>query len=293
MSTRCGLVVLVLLICTAVPGWAQEAQPDTLEAWQYDLRGKFNASQAAYNNWQEGGLNALQLNTTLDGSARQEGEHWIQTHKARLAYGLLQQDTLDVRKSEDLIRMESTLRYQGDHFFRVFNPTLAAGLRTQFAEGFNYDKDPLDRGDDPPVKTSDFFSPATFTESIGLTYEADSWFSQRLSFASKQTIVMIDRLRPLYGVDPDGPVRLEAGAESVTTFDRNIFENVRLQSSLNLFLAFNQPGQPDMIWENLITMKVNSWMNVDLEFVAVYNEDISSAVQIKEVLSVGVVIDII
>lgn len=293
MFKRFGLAVLVLLMCAAVPGWAQEAPPDTLEAWQYDLRGKFNASQAAYNNWQEGGLNSLQLSTTLDGAARKEGEHWIQTHKTRLAYGLLQQDTLDVRKSEDLIRMESTLRYQGNHFFRVFNPTLAAGLRTQFAEGFNYDSDPLDRGQDPPVKTSDFFSPATFTESIGLTYEADSWFSQRLSFASKQTIVLIDRLRPLYGVDPDGPVRLEAGAESVTTFDRNIFENVRLQSSLNLFLAFNQPGQPDMIWENLITMQVNSWMNVDLEFVAVYNEDISSAVQIKEVLSVGVVIDII
>ncbi len=287
------LALVALSVFIVAPGWAQEAAPDSLDAWQYDLRGKFNAAQAAYNNWKEGGLNSVSVSTTLDGAARREGDRWIQEHTMRLAYGLLQQDTLDFRKSEDLIRMESSLRYRGDHFFRVFNPTIAVGLRTQFAEGFNYDKDPLERGQRPPVKTSDFFSPGTITESIGLTYEADSWFSQRLSFASKQTIVMIDRFRPLYGVDPDGPMRLEAGAESVTTFDREIVDNVRLQSSLNLFLAFNQPGQPDMIWENLITMQVNSWMNVDLEFVAVYNEDVSSAVQLKEVLSVGVVIDII
>lgn len=277
----------------ALPDSLREWQPDSVTTWETNVRSKLSLAQAAYSNWQEGGLSTVAISSSIDGAARRAGERWVQAYNMRLTFGMVQQDTLDFRKSEDLIRLQSSLRYQGTGFFRVMNPTLGFALRTQFAPGFDYSGDPFGEDRDPPVKQSDFFSPATLTESIGLTYEPSDWFSQRLSFAGKQTVVMIDRLRPLYGVDPGNPVRLEAGAESITTLDRRLFENVRLQSSLNLFLAFNQPDQPDMIWENLITMKVNNWLNVDLEFVSVYNEDISSAVQVKEVLSVGFVFVII
>jgi hypothetical protein len=46
--------------------------------------------------------------------------------------------------------------------------------------------------------------------------------------------------------------------------------------------------RPDLLWENVINMQVNKWLNVDFEFVALYDSDRSQAIQIKEVLSVGI-----
>jgi hypothetical protein len=211
----------------------------------------------------------------------------------RWSFGIVQQDTLAIRKAEDLIRMEGALRYKGDGFFRIFNPTIALGLRTQFAAGFNYNSDPFGEGRDVPVKTSDLFSPATLTQSLGLTYGAGNWFFQRLSAASKETVVLIDRLRPLYDVDPTRNVLYEIGVESVTSVDREIFTNVQVQSTLTLFKAIVQPEPVDVIWETLITMQVNSWLNVGFEWVNIYDANRSEAIQIKEVLSVGISLEII
>lgn len=272
------------------PACAQETVSDTAQTngWTTDLTAKLSTSQSAFNNWSEGGLNTLALTSTIDGKAVRETNRWEQTYAMRLSLGLVQQDTLDVRKSTDLIRLNASLQYKGRGFFQVLNPTIAGELRTQFAPGFNYDKDPFELGREPPVKISDFFSPARVSQSLGLTYEPDSWFSQRLSVAGKQTVVLVKRLRPLYDVQTDRTMRLEAGAEAVTSIDREIFEDIRLQSDLTLFQALVPVENPDVFWENVVTMQVNSWLSVDLEFVAIYDANIIDAVQLKEVLSLGV-----
>jgi len=88
-------------------------------------------------------------------------------------------------------------------------------------------------------------------------------------------------------------VRYEVGVESVTTVNREVAPNVQLQSTLTLFKAVVQPSPVDVIWESLVNMRVNSWLNVGLEYVMLYDTNRSQAVQIKEVLSVGVSFEII
>lgn len=289
--------VLFLLVCSVawLPARAQQqaspATPDT--SWTYDLAGRLAASQAAYRNWQEGGLNTISVSSSIDGRAVQRTDRWKQTYEMRLVYGIIQQDTLAVRKSEDLIRLGAALQYRGDDIFSILNPTIAAQLRTQFAEGFDYEKDPFGEGRDTPVKSSDFFAPATFTQSLGLTYSPAEWFSQRISAAGKQTFVLIERLRPLYDVDPAHVARWEAGVESVTALDREIFSDVRWQSTLTGFLAVNQPEPPDVLWENLIDMRVNSWITTQLEYVLIFDQNTSEALQMKEVFSLGITFDIL
>lgn len=289
------ITVLVTFGVFGSPLYAQSVQvPDSVDGgWSVDLAGKLSGSQAAYRNWQEGGLNTLALTSTLDGRLEYETDHWVQAYNMRWSFGIIQQDTLAVRKAEDLIRMEGALRYIGSGFFRIFNPTIALGLRTQFAAGFNYNKDPFGEGRPLPVKTSDLFSPATLTQSLGLTFDSGNWFSQRLSAASKETVVLIDRLRPLYDVDPTRSVLYEIGAETVTTVNREIFTDVQVQSTLTLFKAIVEPEPVDVIWETLITMRVNSWLNVSFEWVNIYDANRIEAVQVKEVLSVGISFEII
>lgn len=282
---------------------AQSEEPaDTTEGFQYELSGRFSGSQAAYRNWQEGGLNTLSLGATLDGVAEEDDGRWRQRHDARLAFGLLTTEADEegepIRKTDDLIRAESNFRYAGSGFFRRFKPTVSARVRTQFAKGFDYTENPFSEeplaSREPPVQTSAFLAPGTFIETLGLTYAPKDWYTVSLSAASKQTVVREEDLRVLYDVDPDQLARVEAGAEIAATVDRQLAENVRYQSSATVFYAAGQIEEPpDALWENYITMRINSWLTTNLEFVALFDDNTSSAIQLKEVLSVGVTVDFI
>jgi len=298
-----GFVVALLLIHPQPAQAQSDPLPDTTEAWTYDLSGKLSGSQAAYKDWQEGGLNSLSFSTSLSGTAQREDPPWTQTHDLRLAFGVLTSEDDDpedpIRKADDQIRLESNLRYAGSGFFRIFEPTINARLRTQFAKGFDYTDNPFPEGhpfagDEPPVQTSEFLAPAFLTQSLGLTYSPKDWYSVRFGGAAKQTVVRDEDLRVLYEVDPTKPLRTEGGMELAGSFDREVFNNVRYQSSANVFFSFNQTEDPpDLLWENYVTMKVNSWLTADVEFVALFDENTSGALQIKEVISIGATIVLI
>lgn len=294
-----ALLFALLLLLLPAPALAQEeaaeeAGEDSLGVWDLTLSSKLSGSQAAFQNWTEGGINALAVTAGFSGKANRTTERWEQTYDLRLSFGLVRQDTLDLRKADDLIRLGASLQYEGNGFLRTFNPTLAATARTQFATGFNYDEVPdelqpeVGPERDTPVKVSAFMSPGTFTQTVGLTYDPRPWIAQRVGLSSKQTVVTIERLRPLYGLASGNQVRVEVGLASTTEFDRELFENVRLKSTLGLFAAFNDVDQPDATFENILTMQVNKWLGVDFEFTTLYDRDISEDLQVKEVLSVGV-----
>ncbi len=285
------------------------APPDTLGRWTTDATGKLALSQAAFRNWREGGISTVAVSSGVTGKATRTTRNWSQRYEGRLAFGLVQQDTLAVRKSEDIVRLALSLRYRGDGFFRLFNPTVAAGLRTQFVSGFDFEDNPFPEGtpqnpvgvEGPvPVETSAFFAPAILQQSLGLTYEPAPWYTQRVGLATKETVVALERLQVLYGnaevvQAPSGKpqvvngriARFEAGVEAVSQLDRELFTNVRLQSTLSLFAAFNQANRPDLYFENLLTLKVNSWLSTNLELVTIYDTNISRELQLKQVLSVG------
>ena len=306
--------ILFAVLASAVPAHGQSADPvpdpeDPTEAapdsligvWQYGATARLNVSQAAYKDWEEGaGNSSLTFATTLGGQASQRGENWIQAHELRLAFGVINQSNTegrDLRKSEDQILWNSSIRYEGRRFFQVFNPTIAADLRTQFAKGFDYSANPFEGevpDEDPrldqntPVQTSAFLSPAFITESLGLTYEPFSDVTMRLGAASKQTIVLEEDFRVLYGVSERKRMRVEAGAEFASALDRNLTESIRYRSQLNVFFSFNQLEEPpDARWQNTINLEVNDWLSTDLQFVALFDEDITDAIQLKETISVG------
>lgn len=315
MSRYTCLVLAALLLLSfpivVAPVWGQstgirpepadeeEQVPDSLMGvWRYDATARVNASQAAYKDWEEGsGANSLAFTASVGGQAQQRGEHWIQSHEVRLAFGLIDQEGQEFRKSEDQIRWDSSVRYEGERFFQRFNPTVATNFRTQFAAGFDYTGNPyqeeVPEGDErlsaePPVQKSSFFAPAYITESIGLTYEPVDDLTLRLGGASKQTIVVNEDFRVLYGVPPQNTVRIEAGAEFVSAFDRQLTENIRYRSQVNTFFSFNQTeAPPDALWENAIFLQVNDWLSTDIELVARYDKDLVNAIQLKETISVG------
>lgn len=281
----CGLIWMA----TTVMAQAQVAT-DSADAptWKPSLIAKVSGSQVGFQNWAEGGVNTFSLNLGVDGKLERVSGAWSQTHELRLGYGIVKQETLDIRKSEDIIRLAMTFEYTGGGFFGKLNPTFAILARSQFDEGFAFQKNPFGDERTPPVKVSDLLSPGTFQQSIGLTHSPGNWFKQRLGIAAKETVVLIEELRPLYSIDPDKNARFELGLESFTKVDKEVFEHVHYKSTLGLFAAFNKLQKPDFLWENLVAMKVNDWLSVNFEWVVLYDTDISSKAQFKEVFSIGV-----
>ncbi len=297
------LCIPVLLSVAGSPVWAQETKEEepltVAEGWRSQLTGQLAFNQAAYSNWQEGGLDALAFAAGTNGRFARLLGLFKQTHDARLAFGLVKQDTLQFRKAVDVIRYAFQLQYTGTG---VFQPTFATDIRTQFAPGYDYDPDPAtypnlaDRiAPNERLKVSDFFAPATWTQTLGVTYDPDRWYTARLGFATKETFVLVDRLRPVYGNALDEAVRVQAGLEFLAEVQKELFQNVLLQSRLSLFEAFNQldSAAPDLVFENILQLKVNDWLNTNLELVSLYDKDTIDEIQLKEGLSIGIAITLL
>ena len=281
MHTKRFINLLLFLLFTSPVMAQDDAAPEDSTAWKTNVTAILAGSQASYDNWVEGGINSLAFTASINADANRTTENWITKHEGRFALGSLKQDDEDFRKADDLIQLSSTFQYKNDTNFAKWNPTASFTLRTQFADGFEYT-------DTTQTKVSAFFSPAILTQTLGFTYQPEEWFSWLIGVAAKETVVGIENLRPNFGNELDETVRLESGFDSTMKLDRTIFENVNLKSTLGIFGAFNNLGEPDVRWENLVTMTVNSWLTVNFEFVTFYDQDLSSDVQLKQVLSTGV-----
>jgi len=291
ISRLCSCALLALAVCLATTATAQEATEDsTASTWEMDLELLISASQTRFTNWKEGGINTLGYTSELKGKFVQSDEDWKQTHKLRFAFGQVKQGELATRKSTDVVQYAFSLQNLGT---ALLNPTLALEFRTQFAEGFNYKKNPFRDGRDPPVKVSDFMAPGYILQSLGLSYDPDGWFLTRLGIAGKHTIVNLTELGVLYSLEPGMQVKFEMGIESHTEVELGVVENVLWESRLGLFAAFNKPELPDARWDNFLTMNINDWLKVRGEYVFLFDRDVSTKIQYKQTISLGVSVRIL
>ena len=187
-----SLPLLGLLLVLVAPARAQDEPAPLTEAdgWRTAATAQLAGSQAAYSNWQEGGVSTLAFTASTNGVFERILGAFKQKHEARFAFGLLKQDSLDFRKAEDLIRYAFALQYRG---FGVVQPTLTLVARTQFAAGFDYSPTAEEYPTLPIVagqalKVSGFGAPAYLTQTLGITYDPDRWYTARIGLGIKETL---------------------------------------------------------------------------------------------------------
>ncbi|MBZ0243313.1 MAG: hypothetical protein K8F24_08885, partial [Bacteroidales bacterium] len=150
----------------------------------------------------------------------------------------------------------------------------------------------------------------------GMQYVPNKYFS--INFApvtGRVTIVSDQALADAgkYGVDPavfdsiggkyvkveDGKnSRFEMGAKLIAKLNIPIAENISFDSKLEFFSDYlKNPQNIDIDWQNLITLKVNSWLSTNITAHLIYDDDIAITdkdgntgprTQFKEVLSIGI-----
>ncbi len=272
------LFTLLLFFSTITIAKSDEEKKDTL----WTPRGiiGLNLSQISFSNWTQGGESSLSFTIFSNLGLDYIGMPWKWTNSLKLTYGRSKIGSQGYRTNDNEIYYESVLiRRLG---WKV-NPYVGATFKTAITNGYNYDSDPA-------MQIADFFDPAYFTQGFGFAYDEDKGIKQRIGISFKQTIA--DKYDFLYSDDPETMDRVEkfkfeSGMESVTEVKYEFLENMTYNGYLRLFTRFNNLDKWDVRWDNLITAKVNDYVNVNFNFLLIYDEDQSLKRQIKEALQLG------
>ncbi|HLR31883.1 MAG TPA: hypothetical protein VK074_05300, partial [Fodinibius sp.] len=114
------------------------------------------------------------------------------------------------------------------------------------------------------------------------------YLSIQAGLALKETFVMNDSLSTDYGLVPGDNFRFEPGYSLGITFEKEIMTNVKLMSSIETFTNLQRHiDRTDVIFSNELVGKINDFLNMSLQFVTIYDDDFSSKLQVKQVLSAG------
>lgn len=242
-----------------------------------------NASQTALSNWQGGGQDNVALNSIFNLQADYtKGKHsW--TNKLDAQYGIMKPGSSVFRKNIDQLFAMS--KYSINAFSKYWFYSAQTDYRTQFAPGYNYQGDSAVK---PAV--SDMNSPGYIQLAIGLDYKPADYFSVTLApLAGKITLVNRQYLADAgaYGVekavyDANGIItakgkrsRAEFGGRVVVKFKKDIAKNVNWDSYLDLFSNYmHNPQNIDVVFNNLVTIKVSKFFSVNLISQMLYDDDV-------------------
>ncbi|MBX3163484.1 MAG: DUF3078 domain-containing protein [Bacteroidetes bacterium] len=242
-----------------------------------------NASQTSLSNWQGGGQDNVAFNFIFNLQADYtKGKHsW--TNKLDAQYGIMKPGVGIFRKNIDQLFAMS--KYSINAFSKYWFYSAQADYRTQFAPGYNYVGDSIAGN-----ATSDMNSPGYIQLALGLDYKPADYFSVTFApVAGKITRVNRQYLADegAYGVtaatyDANGIMlahgkrtRAEFGGRIVVKFKKDIAKNVNWDSYLDLFSNYmNNPQNIDVVFNNLVTIKVSKFFSVNLISQMIYDDDI-------------------
>jgi len=287
-----NLIVIVLFVITNNSVFSQEAQDTTL-GWKFTGVTSLTFSQVHFENWSAGGENSYSLNGLFAASADYKTEKMLWDNDLGIAYGFMNQDNTENRKTDDNLEISSKLGY------KAINKWYYSGLlsyKSQFAEGFEYD-------DDAGTRTliSKFMAPAYLNLALGMNYAPNKNFSLFIGpISGKSTFVKDDTLSHYgaFGVEPDETVRNEFGGTVKASFTKDIFKNVNLISKLEMFSNYMEnAGNIDVDLQVLLTLKVNKFLTTNINLHLIYDDDIKTTddagvisgpeVQFKELFGLG------
>ena len=290
-----------------------------------------NFGQGSSKNWAAGAEKfSFSTSGQLSVFANYREGRFYWNNNLDLGYAIVNTTSLGNRKTDDKIDYFAKL---GHDLTKTLSLSGVVNFRSQFTNGFDYTylgKDTYKRrtsaffapaylivapGIDwhPAPYFSLFISPIS-ARSVIVT---DAW-----SYYFPGGIIPVDDgggfekpLSTLYGVDPHQKVRMELGGFASANFAKEILKNVTYKSRLDLYSNYlstyrytptgsyqvqrekhsAKPQNVDVFWTNIISMKVNKFLNVTYNFDLIYDDDVrqfgpdntSAGTQLRSLLSVG------
>ena len=297
---------IVLALSLAMVTFGQDDKPQ--EGWSHKGDVALNFGQSTYTNWAAGGQNTINTQGIFNYEIHylKGNFKWDNILNTSLGYSIYDFHEKAI-KTDDKIEFSSLA---GIKATEKLNYSAELAFRSQFAKGFKYEEDSTNY-------ISHFLAPAYISLGIGMEWVPNKYFSLYFSpITGRITIVNDDRLADegAFGVnDLDkndtilhtnaAKVRYEFGARAVAKFQYPIYTNIDFNSKLELFSNYlNHPERIDVDWQNMLVLKVNTWLNANIATHLIYDYDVpfyengqkvqGSKVQFKEVLAIGFLINL-
>jgi hypothetical protein len=287
------LSACVMMLAT-MASLAQVIKVDSTTHWRKSFKAGLNLNQASFSsNWKAGGVNSIGFTTLLNYKANYTKDKNSWDNEIDLVYGMVNNAGQGYRKTLDRVYLDTKYARQ---LSEKWGFASSLNFLTQFAKGYKYDKD--GSGDEVATLISDMLAPAFITTSLGFEYKPNKFFNLRISpFAPRLTIVrdinrFVSDANPTpYGVDSTKTTRFEWFAfQMVAEFNKDVAKNLNLKFRYLAFANYEtlELKTIDHRLDINLTAKVNSFINVSIGSIVLYDYDQDSGVQLSQAMSLGV-----
>ena len=273
---------------------------DIPEKWKNSGNALFLVNQSSFSNWTSGGQSSISGTLKIDYNFNFSDNGWDWDTKVISNFGLNKISGSDfLKKTDDRIEINSVLgkKFNTDIIGR-WSYSSFFNFQTQFAKGYRFGKDA--NGNPNRTEKSRFFSPATVQLGVGMYWKKskDLWvnvapMTGKLILVNRRFTENLSENQTYFGVKKGGNSRFELGASVRSYYKSEIFENVTMENRLSLYSDYlDRPQNIDFDCTFNFIMKVNQYVSTNLIFQFVYDDNEIKRVQVREVLGVGLNIDL-
>lgn len=273
---------------------------DIPEKWKNSGNALFLVNQSSFSNWTSGGQSSISGTLKIDYNFNYSDNGWDWDTKVISNFGLNKISGSDfLKKTDDRIEINSVLgkKFNNDIIGR-WSYSSFFNFQTQFAKGYRFGRDA--NGNPNRTEKSRFFSPATVQLGVGMYWKKskDLWvnvapMTGKLILVNRRFTENLNENQTYFGVKKGGNSRFELGASIRSYYKSEIFENVTMENRLSLYSDYlDRPQNIDFDCTFNFIMKVNQYVSTNLIFQFVYDDNEIRRVQVREVLGVGLNIDL-
>ena len=253
----------------------------TKRCWMYYSDVTFSFGQGFISsNWASGGENSLSILSDIKYFATYKKNNTTWENSIRYRLGALKSGSEDLSKNEDKLELQSKL---GIKAFKHWNYATQFDMNTVlFKTKNNPDKEVI----------AAFLTPGNFTLSLGLDYKPKNNISLYLSPIAGQWVYMRDTnlVAPSrYGLEIGKKFKSDAGAKIELKNQHELFKFLKIDNHLIIFSSYyEQPEKLTLDWRLTLNFKINYFMQTSIYANAVYNQNDSKKIQLKQTLNLGV-----
>ncbi len=270
----------------------------TLKGKRYKFYGntRLNFNQAYFSNWISGGESALTVLYSLDYNLNysyRNGLVWDTNLLLSIGTTFISGSEF-FKKADDRFEISSLVGKQINQFW---NYSGLLKIKTQLLPGYRfYSEDGVQKRD----QISQFFSPAFVQLSLGWYYKKTDDFSLNLSPLSGRLLLVsekyTDKLSPgqkYFGVDTGKGSKFFFGASISGLYRKEIMQNIIWENKFSTYVNYLEKTKNiDFDWDMNFRFKVNNKVSGNFILHLLYDDDLISEMQVRELLGLGVNIDL-
>lgn len=251
----------------------------------------FNFNQAYFENWVSGGENSFAGLFNLDYNFNySDRKGWVWDNNLMISIGGNRVSGSNiVKKADDRFQINSQLGKQINLFW---NYSIYVDLKSQLLPGYRYYKED---GVEKKDKLSRIFSPTIIQMGLGWYFKKSTDFWANLSpLAGRGIFVGSSYTKDLapnqtyFGVEKGKTSTLYLGSSINGFFKFWLMDNITMENKFNIYVNYIQNIQNvDFELNSIIRMKVNKMISSNLIIHLLYDDDLISDLQIRELFGVG------